>query len=519
MSKRAILKILGRTPPYRLNKSPADHTFLLRSCITRARYLECPLYLNFYDFLQCFDKLWLEDCVISLYKLGLQNEFLPLIYKTNLEAHIAVKTPLGISNSFHKTGIVKQGSVTACCLCSASTSEFCDENKEGGMQMGKLNIKSLAYVDDVVNVNTNVEDSNNSHVNFCFFADKKKRPLNEKKCFMLPVNCKKTDPVPLQEVNHKEVEIKESVQYLGDIFNQKGDYIDLINDRTRKGTVCTVNAMALCNDSELGMYTLNSLLLLYKTVFLKTILYNSETWNNLTNNDVNKLKVIQNKYLKWMLHTPKGTCTSFTLLELGLLPISHVIVYRKLSFLHHILNLPDDDPVKYAYEDQKLYSHEPNWYNEVSALLNRYGLEKDEENIRDTPKDKWKHLIEDALTNDALESLNADCASKSKTANFHYEKLSIQPYFEKLSPRKARLYFQLRGGVIDLKCSRPYMYNDNVCRLCENGSEDIDHVVNKCTKVKRSLIPINNIYDLSEDDLFEMLNRVEDFRNQIDQKD
>ena len=220
-----------------------------------------------------------------------------------------------------------------------------------------------------------------------------------------------------------------------------------------------------------------------------------------------------------MLHTPKGTCTSFTLLELGLLPISHVIVYRKLSFLHHILNLPDDDPVKYAYEDQKLYSHEPNWYNEVSALLNRYGLEKDEENIRDTPKDKWKHLIEDALTNDALESLNADCASKSKTANFHYEKLSIQPYFEKLSPRKARLYFQLRGGVIDLKCSRPYMYNDNVCRLCENGSEDIDHVVNKCTKVKRSLIPINNIYDLSEDDLFEMLNRVEDFRNQIDQKD
>ena len=134
------------------------------------------------------------------------------------------------------------------------------------------------------------------------------------------------------------------------------------------------------------MYTLSSLLLLYKTVFLKTILYNSETWNNLTNNDVSKLNVIQNKYLKWMLHTPKGTCTSFTLLELGLLPISHVIAYRKLSFLHHILNLPDDDPVRYVYEDQKLYSHESNWYNEVSGLISCYELEKDEEKIKTMSK-------------------------------------------------------------------------------------------------------------------------------------
>ena len=101
------------------NKSPADHTFIVRSCITRALYLNCPLYLNFYDFRQCFDKLWLEDNVISLYKLGLDNEFLSLIYKTNLNASIAVKTPMGISESFTKIAIVKQGSVSACCLCSA----------------------------------------------------------------------------------------------------------------------------------------------------------------------------------------------------------------------------------------------------------------------------------------------------------------------------------------------------------------------------------------------------------------
>ena len=81
------------------------------------------------------------------------------------------------------------------------------------------------------------------------------------------------------------------------------------------------------------------------------------------------------------VNTPCGTCTSFTLLEVGLLPTTSEIDYRKLCFLDHILNLPCDDPVKEAYEDQKLYSHEPNWYNEVCLLLEKYGIEINEESI------------------------------------------------------------------------------------------------------------------------------------------
>ena len=115
------------------NRSPGDQTFILRGCIDRAIYLNKPLYLNFYDFKQCFDKLWLEDSIISLYKLGLNTEFLALIYKTNKVARIVVKTPHGASKSFTKHSLVKQESVTASSLCSASTGEFCDEHKKGGM--------------------------------------------------------------------------------------------------------------------------------------------------------------------------------------------------------------------------------------------------------------------------------------------------------------------------------------------------------------------------------------------------
>ena len=73
----------------------------------------------------------------------------------------------------------------------------------------------------------------------------------------------------------------------------------------------------------------------------------------MTTNNITQLSTAQMKYLKWMLQTPRGTCNSFTLLELGLLPMQHEINLRKLAFLHHILNLDDDDPVKKVYRAEQ----------------------------------------------------------------------------------------------------------------------------------------------------------------------
>ena len=53
------------------NRSTADQTLLLRGCIDHAKYLNMTLYFTFYDFQQCFDSMWLEDCLISLWDIGI----------------------------------------------------------------------------------------------------------------------------------------------------------------------------------------------------------------------------------------------------------------------------------------------------------------------------------------------------------------------------------------------------------------------------------------------------------------
>ena len=64
--------------------------------------------------------------------------------------------------------------------------------------------------------------------------------------------------------------------YLGDVFSDKGDRSELCKDRHDKGTITELFALSK------GMYKvwykqIESLLLLYKTVFLLRLIYNCET--------------------------------------------------------------------------------------------------------------------------------------------------------------------------------------------------------------------------------------------------
>ena len=137
----------------RTNRGTADQTFLLRGIIDHSKYLNRPVYLVLYDYSQCFDSLWLDDCLLSLWNLGVRNEILSLIKDINKRCNIIVKIPVGQYEEFTIENIVQQGSVSEGTLCSASTGEVNAEINFGGAQIGNCNIKCLVYVDDIITVN------------------------------------------------------------------------------------------------------------------------------------------------------------------------------------------------------------------------------------------------------------------------------------------------------------------------------------------------------------------------------
>ena len=125
-------------------------------------------------------------------------------------------------------------------------------------------------------------------------------------------------------------------------------------------------------------------------LFISSILFNAQAWRNFTENDFNELQKLQLRLLRKIVDAPKSISKSFLFLELGVLPIRYEIHRRQITFLHHIINLESDDPVRALYEQMKRLPGEPNWLNDVICSAGTYGIEIGEEKLRDLSKESFK---------------------------------------------------------------------------------------------------------------------------------
>ena len=258
-------------------------------------------------------------------------------------------------------------------------------------------------------------DSHNYIVNF---SKAKRLGLNHPKCGTLIINKKTHDSMPLLQIDNDVLKQITTTKFLGDMVNEKGDNKDLIADRVKKGKAVIVNCMSLCSEITMGTHYVKAALTLYNSVFVSTLLFNCQAWTNLLKDDVKKLETIQLKYLKRILRAPQSTSNCFVYLELGILPISYVIDIRQLSFLHHILLLGENDPVRRIYNEQLSLPYEKNWGNHIKHLLVTH-------NLQDTDPatisgDSWKKKVKEVVTNFAFMKLKEEAKHKSKTKHLDY---------------------------------------------------------------------------------------------------
>ena len=278
------------------------------------------------------------------------------------------------------------------------------------------------------------------------------------------------------------------------MFSANGTNNKLIEERVKKGQSCIINAMYLCQEVTMGVYSIQTLLLLYGNLFLQVTLNDSQAWSKLTVPDISSLQTVQLKYLKRIFHVPVSTPTAVVFLETGCLPIEYEINRRRLNFLHHILTLEDGDPVKVVYAEQLKLEQEPNWANDVKAVRKSYRITQIDSEIAGMSQESWKRTVKKEVIRCALDKLNKDLTQLKAGSHLGpYKELQQQNYMHHLLPEEVRAVFQARAGVIDFKEIRKYWYDDALCRLCGDEDENIDHVVNRCSKIDRTH-EINNLY-------------------------
>ena len=118
-----------------------------------------PRHLNIYDLVKAFDKFWLDDAFNELYDTvdeDAKNEKLALLYKSNEDNLVAVKTPVGLTKRVNVKKIVQQGGTFGPIVCSNtidSIGKECKKRKELNYKYkSEVVILPLAMVDDLMSI-------------------------------------------------------------------------------------------------------------------------------------------------------------------------------------------------------------------------------------------------------------------------------------------------------------------------------------------------------------------------------
>ena len=115
-------------------------------------------------------------------------------------------------------------------------------------------------------------------------------------------------------------------------------------------------------------------------------------------------------------------------LEMGIWPIRFETEFRQLTYLKHIIDRNQNDPVYQLYQEMLKHS-----YN-ISDLCRKYNLPLKDENISNMPKPVWKSIVKRQIQYYVFNCLLESGHSNRKTALLRYNKFKSVDYLSKLDP-------------------------------------------------------------------------------------
>ena len=137
----------------------------------------------------------------------------------------------------------------------------------------------MEFVDDLTDPNSYKQSALASNAVLQAFQHEKRLTFSAEKCELLKINS--NDDTYLK-VNGKSMKQVDVACYLGDHFNRQGNNSDLCEEKVTKAKGTIIELCSLCKRINMENKQIESMLLLYKTVFISRLFYNCEAWSNLT---------------------------------------------------------------------------------------------------------------------------------------------------------------------------------------------------------------------------------------------
>ena len=248
---------------------------------------------------------------------------------------------------------------------------------------------------------------------------------------------------------------------VGDIFHQAGlgaSVTATIQDREAK-----VKGASQCAGGA------RSALDLLELAILPTLLYNSETWVEISKEAEEKLENLQLFFVRLILRVPQGTPKIALRSETGLLSMKLRIWKRKCMLVHHIKNMGMDTLARQVYDEQQRFGW-PGLAKEASSICLELGIE--DVNATQMGKNGFKKLIDGACKTKDEEMMKA--GMKGKLERLKQEDCKIKEYMNLKSLKEVRDTFRMRTQLVEgFKGNFKNMYK-HASLSCEGCGMEVD---------------------------------------------
>jgi hypothetical protein len=301
----------------------------------------------------------------DLYEAGVKDDMFSLIYESNRINSVAVQTPHGLSRREMFEEIVMQGDVLAPLISSLQVDTFGKECMEKKKHLfyykDSVPIGPLGMVDDLLTISECGVKTTLMNQFINFKTGTKRLQFGTAKCIKMHIGkgesnilCKDlqvggwkvdviTDPITGKcsrsesFIGYEKMKIKKEQTYLGDLLSNDGSHTKNVQQRSNKGLGVINQVMQILESTFFGKYYFEVAVVLRESLFLSSLLLNSEAWVNYSDKDVRILEQCDEILMTKILDCDANTSNALKYLELGILPVRFEIMRRKISVLQYIL--------------------------------------------------------------------------------------------------------------------------------------------------------------------------------------
>ena len=279
-----------------------------------------------------------------------------------------------------------------------------------------------------------------------------------------------------------EIETDEKVieeKYLGDIISHDGKNTKNIISRVNKGVGISNQIMSIMEEIYFGPYYFEVAIMLRNSLFISSLLSNSEAWYNLTREDIDKLEQADEILLRRILQCPFSTPKEMLYLELNCLPIRFIIMGRRIHFLSSILKEGEDSLIFKFLMAQLKNPSKSDWGQTVISDLEYVDMDMRLCDIANTKTEKFKEMVKKNIQQAALNYLNKEKSNHNKVKHIPHNEMKIQDYLSpnELTIDEAKCLFITRSRMLEVRTNYSGSFNDLRCPLCKLSEDTQQHLL------------------------------------------